>query len=42
MHTTYDIKIHLVWITKYRKKVLGGKIGKRTRDLIRQVCKTMK
>ena len=38
-HATYDLKYHLVWITKYRKKVLGGKIGERTRELIRQVCK---
>lgn len=38
-HCTYDIKYHLVWITKYRKPVLGGEIAKRTRDLIRGVCK---
>ena len=23
-HSTYDLKHHLVWITKYRKKVLTG------------------
>ena len=38
-HATFDLKYHLVWITKYRKKVLGGRIGERTRDLIRKVCK---
>lgn len=38
-HATFDLKYHLVWITKYRKKVLGGKIGERVRDLIRKVCK---
>ena len=38
-HATYDLKYHLVLITKYRKKVLGGQIGERVRDLIRQVCK---
>ena len=37
-HCTYDIKYHIVWITKYRKPVLTGEIAKRTRDLIRQVC----
>ena len=38
-HATYDIKYHLVWITKYRKSVLTGKIAERTRELIRLVCK---
>ncbi|TEB15569.1 Transposase IS200 like protein [Pelotomaculum sp. FP] len=38
-HVTYDIKVHLVWITKYRKPVLGGKIAERARELIRLVAK---
>ena len=37
-HTTYDIKYHLVWITKYRKPVLTGEIAKRCRELIREIC----
>ena len=37
-HCTYDIKYHIVWITKYRKPVLTGKIAERTRNIIRQVC----
>ena len=37
-HCTYDIKYHLVWITKYRKPVIVGKIAERTRELTRQVC----
>jgi len=37
-HTVYDIKYHLVWVTKYRYKVLRGEIGIRTRELIRQIC----
>ena len=37
-HTVYDIKMHLVWVTKYRHKVLRGEVGIRTRDLVRQVC----
>jgi putative transposase len=37
-HTVYDIKYHLVWVTKYRYRVLTGDIGLRVRDLIRQVC----
>jgi len=38
-HTTYDIKYHLVWITKYRKPVLTGEIANRVRELIREICK---
>lgn len=37
-HSVYDIKYHVVWITKYRKKVLKGQIGLRLRDLVRQIC----
>lgn len=37
-HTVYDIKYHLVWVTKYRYKVLRGEIGIRARELIRQIC----
>jgi putative transposase len=37
-HTKYDNKYHIVWITKYRKKILKGDLAKRTRDIIRQVC----
>ena len=39
-HTTYDIKYHIVWITKYRKPIITGKIAERTRELLRQICKT--
>jgi putative transposase len=37
-HTVYDIKYHLVWVTKYRYKVLQGDLALRTRDVIRQAC----
>ena len=37
-HTQYDIQYHIVWTTKYRYKVLTGKIAERMRDLIRQGC----
>jgi putative transposase len=36
-HTVFDIKYHLVWITKYRKPVLRGPVGERVRDLIREI-----
>ncbi len=38
-HTTYDCKYHIVWITKYRKKVLTGIVSARVRELIRGICK---
>ena len=37
-YTQYDIKYHIVWITKYRYKVLNGKIAYRLRELLRQGC----
>ena len=39
-HTVYDLKYHIVWITKYRKQILRGEIGERVRDLIREICRT--
>jgi putative transposase len=37
-HCLYDIKVHLVWITKYRKPVLCGEEAQRLRDMIRKIC----
>ena len=37
-HTIFDIKLHFVWITKYRKPVLYGAVAARVRDLIREIC----
>lgn len=39
-HTTFDLKYHIVWITKYRKPILVGKVAYRVRELIREICKT--
>ena len=39
-HTRFDIKYHFVWTTKYRKAVLGGAVGVRLRELVREVCRT--
>lgn len=36
-HSKYDMKVHLVWIPKYRKRVLIGQIAVRVRELLRQV-----
>jgi len=38
-HSVYDLKYHLVWITKYRKQVLTGVVAERLRELIREICK---
>ena len=40
-HAVYDLKYHLVWITKYRKPVLRGEIALRLRELIRQTCQSL-
>ena len=37
-HTKHDLKVHLIWIAKYRKKVLTGQVALRVRDLIRQIA----
>ena len=37
-HTVYDIKYHFVWITKYRYKILRGKIAFRAREILKQGC----
>jgi len=38
-HTVFEIHLHLVWVTKYRKPVMRGEVGVRVRELIRQVCR---
>ena len=37
-HAVYDIEYHIVWTTKYRYKVLTGKVAERLRNLLRQGC----
>jgi putative transposase len=37
-HTVFEIHLHLVWITKYRRPALTGEVALRVRDLIREVC----
>lgn len=38
-HSVYDLKYHLVFITKFRKPVINYQLRLRIRDLTRQVCK---
>lgn len=39
-HTVTDIKYHFVWATKYRYPVLTGEVGRRLRDIVREVCES--
>ena len=40
-HTIYHHRYHLVWITKYRHKVLTGAVRGRVRDVARQGCEAI-
>ncbi len=40
-HSVYELKYHIVWITKYRKPILHGALGLRVRELIRQTCASL-
>ena len=37
-HTVFHSRYHIVWITKYRYKVLTRDVKLRARQIIRQVC----
>jgi len=37
-HAVYDIKYHVIWVTKYRYKVMRGRVAERARELTRQIC----
>ena len=37
-HTKFDVKVHLVWVPKYRKPALRGEVAIRVRDLLRQIA----
>ena len=37
-HTVFEIRLHLVGITKYRRPAMVGEVATRVRDLIRDIC----
>jgi len=37
-HSVFDLKVHIVWVTKYRYHVLQGGVQIRCRELLRQIC----
>ena len=40
-HTRFYHRFHVVWVTKYRHKVLQGPMRERIREIIRQTCDDM-
>ena len=38
-HTVYRIHYHFIFIPKYRKPVLRNEVGRRLRELIREICR---
>ena len=41
-HTVYHHRYHIVWITKYRYRVLQGELRLRVREIIAQVAEEMR
>jgi putative transposase len=37
-HTKTDMKVHLVWIPKYRRRVLTGEVAIRLREILRKIA----
>lgn len=37
-HTTHRLRYHLVWIPKYRRRVLEGAVASRLTELLAQAC----
>jgi putative transposase len=35
-HTTFSMHLHIVWITKYRHKVLRGEVAERVHAIVRE------
>ena len=40
-HTVFHHRFHIIWITKYRYRVLQGELRKRVREIIAQVADEM-
>ena len=41
-HTTHKLRYHLVWIPKYRKRILKGKIASHLKGLFFEACRMNK
>ena len=40
-HTIYHHRYHLVWITKYRYRILSGEIQKRAREILARISEEL-
>jgi putative transposase len=40
-HTIFHHRYHIVWVPKYRFKILHGEVRLRVREIIKQVCAEM-
>jgi len=40
-HTVFHHRYHIVWVPKYRYKVLEGEIRLRVREISRQICESL-
>jgi REP element-mobilizing transposase RayT len=38
-HSVWDCKYHIVWVAKYGFPILGGDVGERCRELIRETAR---
>jgi len=38
-HTKHRLQCHIVWVPKYRKRVLRGEIANRLEELLREACR---
>lgn len=41
-HTIYECKYHVVWVPKYRFRVMEGRILYYMRDVLRRLCEWKK
>ena len=37
-HTKWNCKYHIIWIPKYRRKIIFGKCRNEIRDILRKLC----
>ncbi|MGA2310628.1 MAG: IS200/IS605 family transposase, partial [Candidatus Bathyarchaeia archaeon] len=37
-HTVHNLYYHVVWVPKYRRSILRGKVGERAEQVIRRVA----
>lgn len=40
-HVRWECKYHIVWVPKYRRKVLYGKVRRRFAEIVRDLCRQL-